>query len=101
MRELKKLRKPRPLHISTTRLLPGTTTLQSKRAKGDTMEIRAKFRARNAEKFGIKVRAGKGERTMIGYDTARARCLCGPDQVRERQFQPLVPERGVRSLEAR
>ncbi len=71
VRELKKLRKSRPLHISTTRLLPGTTTLKSKRAQGDTVEIVAKFRPRDAKKFGLKVRAGKGERTVIGYDAAR------------------------------
>ena len=71
MRELKKLRKPRPLHISATRLLPGTTTLKSKRAQGDTVEILAKFRARDAEEVRRQGSAGKGERTVIGYDTAR------------------------------
>ena len=91
VRELKKLRKPRPLHISTTRLLPGTTTLKSKRAKGDTIEIRAKFRARDAEKFGIKVRAGKGERTVIGYDTDRQGVYVDRTKSGNVSFSPSFP----------
>ena len=35
------------------------------------MEIKATFRARDADKFGIKVRAGNGEKTVIGYDVFR------------------------------
>ena len=38
---------------------------------GDTLEIMAKFRARDAEKFGLNVRVGNGERTVIGYDVDR------------------------------
>jgi fructan beta-fructosidase len=69
--QLKTLREPRPFHLSSTRLLPGTTTLRPKRSSGDTVEIVAKFRARNADKFGVKVRVGKGEKTVIGYDVNR------------------------------
>ena len=36
------------------------------------MEIRAEFRARDADKFGVHVRAGNGQRTVIGYDVDRA-----------------------------
>ena len=35
------------------------------------MEILAEFRARDAEKFGVNVRAGNGQRTVIGYDVDR------------------------------
>ena len=35
------------------------------------MEIVARFRARDAEKFGINVRVGNGEKTVIGYDVDR------------------------------
>jgi fructan beta-fructosidase len=69
--QLKGLRKARPVHVSSTRLLPGTTTLRPKRASGDTVEIKATFRARNADKFGLNVRVGNGEKTVVGYDVHR------------------------------
>ncbi len=69
--QLKALRTSRPVHISGTRLLPGTTTLRTSRAAGDTLEIKARFRARDAAKFGLQVRVGNGEKTVIGYDADR------------------------------
>ena len=35
------------------------------------MEIQAEFRARDADKFGVQVRVGNGQRTVIGYDVDR------------------------------
>ena len=71
VKQLKTLRQPRPVHVTSTRLRPGTTTLRPKRAAGDTVEIVATFRARNADKFGINVRVGNGEKTVVGYDVNR------------------------------
>ena len=71
VKQLKTLRKSRPVHLSSTRLLPGTTTLGQKRAAGDTVEIVATFRARNADRFGVNVRVGNGHKTVIGYDVHR------------------------------
>jgi len=45
--------------------------LHSSRASGDTLEIKARFRARDADKFGLNVRVGNGEKTIIGYDVTR------------------------------
>jgi levanase len=69
--QLKALRKPAPVHISAARLLQGTTTLRARGASGDTLEIKSRFRARDAEKFGLNVRVGNGEKTVIGYDVFR------------------------------
>ena len=45
--------------------------MHSSRASGDTLEIKARFRARDADKFGLNVRVGNGEKTIIGYDVTR------------------------------
>ncbi len=71
VKQLTKLRKAKPVDLSSTRLLPGTTTLRKKGASGDTVEIHASFTARNADKFGVKVRVGNGQKTVIGYDVFR------------------------------
>jgi len=63
--QLKTLRKPRPVNLASTRLSPGTRTLHRKGASGETLEIQASFKARNADRFGINVRAGNGEKTKI------------------------------------
>ena len=65
------LRRPQPFTATNTHLLPGTTTLRGRGSSGDTLDIVAKFRARDAEKFGLKVRVGNGQHTTIGYDVHR------------------------------
>ena len=70
VRELQKLRQ-RPYKLKSTRLVEGTTRLTNPRAKGDTVEVVAEFRARNAQNFGLRVRTGNGQRTEIGYDVDR------------------------------
>ena len=100
--QLKALRKPGPVHLSAARLIPGTTTLHSRRASGDTLEIKARFRARDADKFGLNVRVGNGEKTVIGYDVNREGVYL--DRTRSGQvdfsttfpsteFAPLKPDR--------
>ena len=67
---VKDLRRSHPYTTSVTRLT-GTKTLSERRASGDTLEIKATFRARDAEKFGVRVRVGHGQHTTIGYDVQR------------------------------
>ena len=40
-------------------------------AAGDTVEIVAEFKAKDADQFGVNVRTGNGQRTTVGYDVAR------------------------------
>ena len=72
VRQLKSLRRGSPFQARSSRLLEGATTLRGRGARGDTVEIVAEFRARDAKKFGVHVRAGNGQRTVIGYDVARS-----------------------------
>jgi fructan beta-fructosidase len=40
-------------------------------ARGDTTEILAEFKAQDAKKFGLNVRTGNGQQTVVGYDVNR------------------------------
>ncbi len=71
VRQLQALRQERPFQTRSQRLLEGATTLRGSGARGDTVEIQAEFRARDADKFGVQVRVGNGQRTVIGYDVDR------------------------------
>ena len=69
--QLQSLRQGQPYVARTPRLLDGTTTLQGAGAKGDTVEILAEFKAKDADQFGVNVRTGNGQHTTVGYDVAR------------------------------
>jgi len=69
--QLGSLRQGQPYVARTPRLLDGTTTLQGAGAKGDTVEILAEFKAKDADQFGVNVRTGNGQHTTVGYDVAR------------------------------
>jgi fructan beta-fructosidase len=45
--------------------------LKSKKVHGDTLEIAAEISAEDAAEFGLKVRKGDGEETVIGVDTKK------------------------------
>ena len=90
VRELQKLRQ-RPYKLKSTRLVEGTTRLTNPRAKGDTVEIVAKFRARNAENFGLRVRTGNGQRTEIGYDVDRGGIYVDRTTSGDVSFSPSFP----------
>lgn len=48
----------------------GTELLTHKAARGRTLEIIAEFEPGSADSFGLHVRKGSGEETVVGYDTA-------------------------------
>ena len=83
--------------MKSTRLLEGTTRLTNPRAKGDTLEIVATFRARNAENFGLRVRTGNGQRTVIGYDVDRGGIYVDRTKSGDVEPKPELPQRGVRA----
>jgi len=89
--QLKTLRRQQPVTIPATKLLPGTTTLRSKRAAGDTVEIEATFRAHDAERFGINVRAGNGQKTIVGYDVHRGGVYLDRTMSGNVAFSPSFP----------
>jgi len=60
---------PPKLELRETTLGPGVAALPDS-AHGDRLEIRAVFRPQTAQRVGLHVRVGAGERTIVGYDVA-------------------------------
>jgi levanase len=46
----------------------GSIPLAGGRADGKALDLQATFSLGDAERFGLKVRTGKGQETVIGYD---------------------------------
>ena len=67
--ELQNLRDGAPLHLENE-VVDGARPL-AEPARGATLEIAADVDLRDAEEFGIKLRVGAGQETVVGYD-ARA-----------------------------
>jgi fructan beta-fructosidase len=84
------LREPRPF-TATANGLSGTTTLHGRGASGDTLDIVAEFKARDADKFGLNVRVGNGQHTSIGYDVRRGGVYVDRTQSGNVAFSPQFP----------
>ena len=91
VRQLKSLREGHPYRARSPRLLEGTTTLRGNGARGDTVEIIARFKARDAEKFGVKVRVGNGQQTIVGYDVTRGGVYVDRTKSGNVDFNPTFP----------
>jgi fructan beta-fructosidase len=87
---LKSLRKHHPFTARANRL-SGTTTLHGRGASGDTLDIVARFKARDADKFGLNVRVGNGQHTTIGYDVHRGGVYVDRTQSGNVAFSPQFP----------
>jgi fructan beta-fructosidase len=70
VRELGTLRTGAAYELEDRTVRAGTWPLNGRGAAGKALEISAEFRLRDAGRFGLHVRAGDGERTVIGYDKA-------------------------------
>jgi fructan beta-fructosidase len=72
IRELRRLRSGREYELDGRTIQPGSRRLTGRGASGKALEISAAFKLGDADRFGLKVRAGDGEETVIGFDpTAR------------------------------
>ena len=89
--QLKSLRHGHPYVTRAPRLLEGTTTLRGRGAKGDTVEILAQFKAKDADKFGINVRTGNGQKTTVGYDVKRGGIYIDRTRSGDVGFDPTFP----------
>ena len=68
--ELQRLR-GRHHHLGTLSIREGTTSLAQEGIAGKALELVAEFEPGNARAFGLKVRVGEGEETVIGYDAKK------------------------------
>lgn len=83
---LRSLRRGDPFSIRDTTLAPGIRTVAG--VGGSTLEIRADFRVRTARRFGLQVRTGPNERTVIGYDTKRQELVVDRRRSGRTDFSP-------------
>jgi fructan beta-fructosidase len=79
----------------------GTTALT---AKGDTLEITAEFQIGTASEFGLKVRTGQGEETLVGYNVPGQQLFVDRSNSGQIGFSnlfaygELYPSRGIAQL---
>ena len=64
---LKTIRRP-PRAIDARPIPPGETNLGDRGIEGLALEIISQFEPADADEFGLKVRCGPGEETLIGVD---------------------------------
>jgi fructan beta-fructosidase len=81
----------------------GTTALNT---KGDTLEIVAEFQIGTASEFGLKVRTGPGEETLVGYNVPAQQLFIDRSNSGQIGFSDLFadgelyPSRGIAPLAA-
>jgi levanase len=66
--ELTKLRQGPAFMLNNRLVSEGTELLDGKGASGKALEIIAEFEPGTASRFGLKVRVGDSEETVVGYD---------------------------------
>jgi len=70
VRELDKLR-GRHFHFDNLTVSSGSISLSKKGVSGITLEIEATLKPATAKKFGLLVRKGSGQQTVIGYNRTK------------------------------
>jgi fructan beta-fructosidase len=94
------LRKLRQDGVSNQNLLinAGTGALGT---RGKALEILAEFQAGAASQFGLKVRTGPGEETLVGYDAPAGEVFVDRTKSGQVSFSNLFPSRETAPLAAK
>jgi fructan beta-fructosidase len=85
--ELQQLRDMHYKFASQT-IAEGSDPLAGKPIKGKTLEIIATFEPGTASEFGLKLRKGANEETVVGYDTAAAQLFLDRSRSGKVDFNP-------------
>lgn len=88
--ELERLRQAHDT-LSNKMIAAGSDPLSDQRINGKTLEIIATFEPGTASEFGLKVRKGANEETIIGYDVAAARLFVDRSRSGKVDFNPRFP----------
>lgn len=78
----------------------GTLSLAEHGIEGKALELIAEFEVGDAAVFGLKVRAGNGEETLVGYDVAREVVFVDRTRSGEAGFHPGFAARHAGPLPA-
>lgn len=104
---IKELQTLRGDHFTLSNVTIGEGESIKPEFEGTTFELIAKFKIKDAQSFGIKVRQGKNEETVVGYNVDKQvlfvdRTRSGTDRFNStfegRQTGPLVPKNGIIKL---
>jgi fructan beta-fructosidase len=85
--ELRRLRQSR-VSISNAVVAGDKDPLASRRVSGDTLEIVATFEPGTASEFGLKVRKGATDETVVGYDVAAGEAFVDRSRSGRTDFNP-------------
>ncbi len=89
--ELRDLRAGPAYKLRHQTIQPGSVPLTGRGASGKTLEINVEFRLRDAARFGLKVRAGGDEETVIGYDATTSELYVDRTRSGNIGFNPNFP----------
>jgi fructan beta-fructosidase len=93
--ELRELRGHPDYDANQVTINEGTTVLTGKGAQGKALEIVAEFETGSASEFGIKVRKGSGEETLVGYNVPAGEIFVDRTQSGEASFSNLFTNNGM------
>ena len=79
----------------------GETKLEKEGIAGTSLEIIAEFDRGDADEFGLKVRCGDGEETLIGFDRRAGTVFVDRTPIRGREVQPPLRRAALREADAR
>lgn len=89
-------------HTIAARSIPeGDTPLEEQGVKGTALEIVAEFEPGESESFGLKVRQGRNEETVIGVDVRKGEVFVDRSRSGKTDFSPHFAGRHSASLGAR
>ena len=91
IRELRRLRTGPRYELEDRTVRAGSWPLSGRGASGRALEIKADFKLRDADRFGLKVRAGDDEETVIGYDAAAGELYVDRTRSGNVGFNPNFP----------
>jgi len=92
VRELQVLRE-RHTRVKNRSIEGANDFLRSKGVRGETIEIVAEISSRGASEFGLSVRKGGGEKTVIGVDTKKLTLFVDRTQSGDVSFDEHFPSR--------
>ena len=88
-------------HVGNLEVAEGTLSLAEQGIQGKALEIIAEFEVGDAGVFGLKVRTGEDEETLVGYDVAAGEVFVDRTQSGDVSFHPEFAARHAAPLPAK
>lgn len=95
--ELEALR-GRHVRIEDQSIEAANRLLQSKRVRGDTLEIEVTIKPEDSRSFGLEVRKGPSQQTVIGFDRMKSEIFVDRTHSGDTSFSPRFPGRQTAPL---